>query len=230
MWKRRFDGTRAILGKSIPIGNRSVSIIGVMPPDFQYPNKQAELWMLLTADPRWPMFQKFRIANAFNGLARLKPGRSIEEASSEMKVLSSKLAKQYPATDTGLDVEVLPLFDQIAEWPVRRALWILGGAALCVLLVACSNIASLLVARGARRRNEIAISCCPRRRTIATRLAVGHGKSPVVAGRRNRRNRTRVRWTPFTVGACACRSSALRWNRDQRLSLDLASVFVYSLE
>ncbi|HEV2273946.1 MAG TPA: ABC transporter permease, partial [Acidobacteriaceae bacterium] len=157
MWKRRFGGTRAILGKSIPIDNRSVSIIGVMPPDFQYPNKQAELWMLLTADPRWPLFQKFRIADAFNGLARLKPGRSIEQARAEMKVVSSKLAKQYPATDKGLDVEVLPLFNQIAGWHVRRALWILGGAALCVLLVACSNIAGLLVARGAKRRNEIAI-------------------------------------------------------------------------
>jgi hypothetical protein len=128
-----------------------------MPPEFQYPNKEAELWLLLTADPRWPMFQKFRIADAFNGLARLKPGRSIEEARAEMKVISSKLAEEYPATDTGLAVDVLTLFDQVAKWPVRRALWVLGGAALCVLLVACSNIASLLVARSAKRRNEIAI-------------------------------------------------------------------------
>jgi predicted permease len=74
-----------------------------------------------------------------------------------MKLLSSTLAKQYPATDAGLKIDIVPLFDQIAEWPVRRALWILGGAALCVLLVACSNIASLLVARGAKRRNEIGI-------------------------------------------------------------------------
>jgi predicted permease len=74
-----------------------------------------------------------------------------------MKVVSSKLAQQYPATDTGLEVHIVPLSEQIAEWPVRRALWILGGAALCVLLVACSNIASLLVARGAKRRNEMAI-------------------------------------------------------------------------
>jgi putative ABC transport system permease protein len=157
MWKRRFGGTSAILGKSIQLNDQIVSIIGVMPPDFQYPNKQAELWLLLTSDPRWPLFQKFRIADAFSGLGRLKPGRSIEQARAEMKVVSSKLAKQYPATDTGLEVNVVPLFDQIAESPVRRALWILGGAALCVLLVACSNIASLLVARGAKRRNELAI-------------------------------------------------------------------------
>src|SRR5271156_1061860 len=169
MWKRRFGGTSAILGKSIQLNNQIVSIIGVMPPDFQYPNKQAELWLLLTSDPRWPLFQKFRIADAFSGLGRLKPGRSIEQARTEMKVVSSKVAKQYPATDTGLEVDVVPLFDQIAEWPVRRALWILGGAALCVLLVACSNIASLLVARGARRRNEIAI-----------RAALGAGQSRLV--------------------------------------------------
>ena len=102
MWKGRFGGTSAILGKPIQLNNRSVSIIGVMPPEFQYPNKQAELWILITSDPRWPAFQKFRIADAFSGLGRLKPGRSIEEARAEMKVVSSKLATQYPATDTGL--------------------------------------------------------------------------------------------------------------------------------
>ncbi len=75
-----------ILGKSIQLNNRSVSIIGVMPPDFQYPNKQAQLWLLLSSDPRWPMFQRFRIADAFTGLGRLKPGRSIEEARAEMKL------------------------------------------------------------------------------------------------------------------------------------------------
>jgi putative ABC transport system permease protein len=157
MWKGRFGATNAILGRSIQLNNRSVSIIGVMPPDFQYPNKQAELWMLITSDPRWPAFQRIRIADAFSGLGRLKPGRSIEEAKAEMKVVSAKLAKREPATDTGLAISVVPLADQIAERPVRRGLWVLGAAALCVLLVACSNIASLLVARGAKLGNEIAI-------------------------------------------------------------------------
>jgi putative ABC transport system permease protein len=157
MWKGRFGATNAILGRTIQLNNRSVSIIGVMPPDFQYPNKHAELWMLITSDPRWPAFQKFRIADAFSGLGRLKPGRSIEEARAQMKVVSAKLAQQDPATDTGLEISVVPLVDQIAERPVRSGLWVLGGAALCVLLVACSNIASLLVARGAKLGNEIAI-------------------------------------------------------------------------
>jgi hypothetical protein len=62
-----------------------------MSPDFQYPKKQAELWLLLTSDPPWPMFQKFRIADALSGLGRLKPGRSIEQARAKMKVVCSKL-------------------------------------------------------------------------------------------------------------------------------------------
>jgi putative ABC transport system permease protein len=91
MWERRFGGTSAIVRKSIPLNNQIVSIIGVMSPDFKYPKKQAELWLPLTSDPAWPMFQKFRVADAFSGLGRLKPGRSIEQARAKRKVVSSKL-------------------------------------------------------------------------------------------------------------------------------------------
>jgi putative ABC transport system permease protein len=74
-----------------------------------------------------------------------------------MNIISERLAQQYPATDANLGVRVAPFFDQIAGAQLRRALWILGGAVLCVLLIACSNIASLLVARGAARRKELAV-------------------------------------------------------------------------
>ena len=74
-----------------------------------------------------------------------------------MNVIAGRLAQQYPATDANLGIRVVPLFDQIAGAQLRRALWILGGAVLCVLLIACSNIASLLVARGAARRKELAV-------------------------------------------------------------------------
>jgi putative ABC transport system permease protein len=159
LWQRRFGEDGAALGRKLQLDNRSATVIGVMPASFQFPDKDAQLWLLLSADHRWPTFQlpKFRIADAFSVLARLKPGVSIEEARAEMNAIAGRLAQQYPATDANLGIRVVPLFDQIAGAQLRRALWILGGAVLCVLLIACSNIASLLVARGAARRKELAV-------------------------------------------------------------------------
>src|SRR6267378_4735782 len=158
-WQRRFGSNKATLGRTLRLDNKSATIIGVMPPSFQFPDKTTQLWMLLTADSRWPSFQlqQFRIADAFCALGRLKPGVSIEQARAEMSIISGRLARQYPATDAGLGVRVVPLFEQLAGSQVRRALWILAAAVLCVLLIACSNITSLLVARGAGRRRELAI-------------------------------------------------------------------------
>jgi putative ABC transport system permease protein len=156
-WQRRFGGDGAVLGRSLNLDNRSATVIGVMPPSFQFPDKNAQLWLLISTDQRWATFQEIRLADAFGALARLKPGVPIEEARAEMNAVAGRLARQYPATDANLGVRVTPLFDQIAGAQLRRALWILGGAVLCVLLIACSNIASLLVARGAARRRELAV-------------------------------------------------------------------------
>jgi putative ABC transport system permease protein len=156
-WQRRFGGDGAVLGRTLQLNNRSATIIGVMPESFQFPDNKAQMWLLLTADERWPGFQEIRLADAFSVLARLKPGVSIEEARVEMNTVAARLARQYPATDANLGVRVVPLFDQIAGAQVRRALWVLGGAVICLLLIACSNIASLLVARGAARRKELAV-------------------------------------------------------------------------
>src|SRR5262249_31235854 len=139
------------------LDDRNATVIGVMPPSFQFPDKNAQLWLLISADQRWRKFQEIRFADAFNTLARLKPGVSVEEARAEMNAVAGRLARQYPATDANLGIRVVPLGEQIAGAAIRRALWILGGAALCVLLIACSNIASLLVARGAARRKELAV-------------------------------------------------------------------------
>jgi putative ABC transport system permease protein len=156
-WQRRFGGDKAALGRALKIDNRSATIIGVMPPSFQFPDKNAQLWALISTDQRWATFQEVRVADGFGAIARLKPGVSIEEARAEMNAVAGRLAGQYPATDANLSIRVVPLFDQIAGAQLRRALWILGGAALCALLIACSNIASLLVARGAARRKELAV-------------------------------------------------------------------------
>jgi putative ABC transport system permease protein len=168
-WQRRFGADKPVIGRPLQLDNQSATIIGVMAPSFQFPDKTAQLWMPLNADSRWPLFQQFRIADAFCALGRLKPGVSIEQARVEMSIISGRLGRQYPATDAGLGVRVTPLFEQIAGSEVRRPLWILAGAVLCVLLIACSNIAGLLVARGAARSRELAV-----------RAALGAGRGRLV--------------------------------------------------
>ena len=156
-WQQRFGADSSVVGRTLSLDDRSVTIIGVMPSDFQFPNDRAQLWLLVTADHRWANFQKIRLADAFCALGRLKSGVSIVAARVEMEAIAARLAREQAATDANLSVRVTPLAEQIAGAPIRRALWILGGAALCVLLIACSNIASLLLARGATRQKELAV-------------------------------------------------------------------------
>jgi len=159
LWRQRFGEDKAVLGQVTRIDDRSVTVIGVMPPSFEFPDKDVRLWLLLSSDPRWPSFQmpRFRIADAFCGVGRLKPGRSLEQARTEMTAVAGRLAQKYPATDKGLGIRVIPLFDQVAGSRVRGVLWSLGAAVLCILLIACSNLASLLVSRSAARARELAI-------------------------------------------------------------------------
>ena len=158
-WQRRLGGRTSILGESLRIDDRSVTIIGVMPPSFSFPAKDAELWLLLSADPRWPRFQmpRFRVADAFCGIGRLKPGVPVRQARVEMTGVASRLAQQYPATDQGLGIRVAPLAEQIAGSRVRTSLWTLAAAVFCVLLIACSNLAGLVLVRGAARGRELAL-------------------------------------------------------------------------
>ena len=171
MWQERFGGRRDVLGKAIRIDDRSAGIIGVMPRAFEFPDSRAQMWLLLNADPRWPKFQmpRFRIADAFCGLARLRSGVTLAQARVEMNAIAARLANQYPSTDKGLGVRVAPLFEQIAAPRVQRVLWSLGAAVLCVLLIACSNVGSMMIARGTARGREFAI-----------RAALGAGQARLV--------------------------------------------------
>ncbi len=171
LWRDRFGGDRGVLGKALSLNGSSFTIVGVMPPEFQFPDRKAALWLPLASDPRWELWQqqRFRIADAFGALARLKPGFSLADAAGDMNGISRTLAREHPETDAGLGIRVVPLTEQIVGGGLRRSLLLLEGAVLCVLLIACSNIAGLLAVRARSRRRELAI-----------RAALGAGRGRIL--------------------------------------------------
>ncbi len=132
------------------------------------------MWLLISADSRWPKFQQFRFADAFTAVGRLKQGVSLMQARAEMEAVTKRLAIQYPATDAGLGVRVVPLAEQIAGPQVRRALWILLAAVLSVLLIACTNVANLMLARAARRGRGVRHKICAGRQPGSPGPAAPH--------------------------------------------------------
>jgi len=152
LWQSRFSGDPQIVGKSIVLNNESWVVIGVMEPDFQKPG-YAQLWTPLVWDPAE---KTVRGEHHWTAVARLKPGVSVEQAQAQLDAIAANLAGQYPADDAGWGAQVERLSDTtIGEF--RKPLLILLGAVAFVLLIACANVANLILARTLDRRKEIAI-------------------------------------------------------------------------
>jgi len=159
-WQSRYGGSPDVLGKSFSfhsMNERTAKIIGVMPQSCQFPYKEAQFWLLNTADPRWPRFLTIRLADAFSAVGRLKPHVSITEAQADMNVVAGALAQSYPEYNADLGISVIPLEIYLTGVNLRRALWLLLGAVTLVLMISCSNVASLFLARGFTRQGEYAI-------------------------------------------------------------------------
>ncbi len=152
LWQRRFGGDPNILGQQILVSDVSRTVIGVMPPSFKYPHKDAEIWVPLAVSDN---ARQARGSFAYYAIGRLKPGVSIEQARVEMSSIASNLANQYPGLE-GYGVNLVPLHEQVTG-KVRPALLVLLGTVAFVLLIACANVANLLLARAAGREREIAI-------------------------------------------------------------------------
>lgn len=156
-WQRRFGGDPGIVGRTVTANNRSFTVIGVMKPDFAYQGARYEFWVPLPlrgANPdKLPITRSARYVQV---LAKLNPGVSREAADAEVRSLAASLAAAYPDTDRNMSFVLSSLTDETVGG-VRDALTLLCAAVLLVLLVACSNVASLLLARFTKRRTDVVV-------------------------------------------------------------------------
>src|SRR2546430_15486425 len=163
LWLRRFGGEANVIGKSLRIEGRSSQIIGVMPAGFDFPGKQIQLWEPYTSHPRWDTLKADRYYEQWEVVGRLKPKVTPQQAQAEMTAIGEALAKEYPTQDpdfAGFGVSVVPLMAQVVGTKTPRALSVLSGAVILVLLIACANVAGLLLARGKARALEHGIRIC----------------------------------------------------------------------
>jgi len=166
-WQSHFGGDRQILGRSLRLDGVSYEVIGVMPPDFQFPSRDVQVWAPFRFDHASGDFQD-RTNIWLNVVARLRPDVTIEQARSEAGTIAARLEQRFPVANKGVSGTTTWLRDDMAQQS-RLLLLVLSGAALCMLFIACANLGNLLLVRSVARRREIAV-----------RTALGAGRERLV--------------------------------------------------
>src|SRR5262249_45368545 len=162
LWRRRFGANPEVLNRPVSLNGESYVVVGILPAAFQFP-RRVELWTPLGHKAEWTEQRGWHPGMYVIG--RLKPGVEIPAARSDLEIVAARLAKEYPNTNEGKSITLMAFQERREGQSVRTALAMLLGAVLLVLLIACTNVTNLLLARAAQRRKEIAV-----------RLALGAGR------------------------------------------------------
>ncbi len=163
LWRRRFGAEPGIVGRAVTLDGAPYVVTGVMPPRFDFPGG-AEAWVPLAADPRSERGDKDLAV-----IGRLAPGATLAQLGGELREIARRLSDAHPESNAGWSAEAAPFSEWIVAPKFRDAVWVLFGAVAVLLLLACANVANLLVAQAASRRGEMRVRVGARRRAPAAR-------------------------------------------------------------
>jgi predicted permease len=209
-WRTRLAGRPDVLEHAVRLGRAALPIVGVMPSTFRYPERDVDLWSPVAVDAP---YARSREATWYTGIGRLRQGVTPAQAREDLRALQAELARRHPTTDRSVGADVVPLRESTIG-DAGSSLWLLFGAVSVLLLIACTNIAALLLSRGARRQHEIGIrvSLGASRLAVAGQMLTETAVLALAGG---------AGGLVVAAGACrAVRSSAADFPRIDELALD----------
>ncbi len=178
LWRRRYGADPNVIGRKLIADNKALTVVGVLPQDFRYPMVKADVWRLARIDAG-----AVRVGRSLVGIARLKPGVSVSQAQADIAAIAAQLAREHPEFDTHWGATVVPMREQFTG-ELRLPLLVLLSAVGLVLLIACANVANLMLMRSSARAHEMAIraSLGATRARIVRQLLVESGMLGITGG------------------------------------------------